>query len=61
MAPNSEEDGPRLTSVKDGIWGNHDDTNNKVSKDELKNSSWLKPPSCSLRIDFITKLRTSVA
>jgi hypothetical protein len=56
MAPNSEEDGPRLTSVKDGIWGNHDDTNNKVSKAELKNSSRLKKPSRARHSDFITKL-----
>jgi hypothetical protein len=35
MAPNSEEDGPRLTLVKDGVWSNHD-TENKVSKDEVK-------------------------
>jgi hypothetical protein len=38
MAPNSEEDGPRLTLVKDGVWSNHDDTENKVSKDEVKKS-----------------------
>jgi hypothetical protein len=42
MAPNSEEDGPRLTSEKDGIWGNHDDNNSKVSEDEVRNSSWPK-------------------
>ncbi|XP_069685806.1 titin homolog isoform X2 [Periplaneta americana] len=29
MAPNSEDDGPRLTSVKDGVWSSHDDTNSK--------------------------------
>lgn len=32
MAPNSEEEGPRLTSVKDGVWSSHDDSNSKVSE-----------------------------
>jgi hypothetical protein len=53
MAPNSEEDGPRLTSVKDGVWGNHDDTDSKVSKDEIRNSSRLNKPSRARRIGFI--------
>jgi len=37
MAPNSEEEGPRLTSVKDGVWSSHDDSNSKVSEAGARN------------------------
>jgi hypothetical protein len=42
MAPNSEEEGPRLTSVKDGIWSSHDDSNNKVSEADARHCPRLK-------------------
>jgi hypothetical protein len=37
MAPNSEEEGPRLTSVKDGVWSSHEDSNSKVSEAGARN------------------------
>jgi hypothetical protein len=37
MAPNSEEEGPRLTSVKDGVWSSQEDSNSKVSEAGARN------------------------
>ena len=53
MAPNSEEEGPRLTSVKDGIWNSHDDSNNKVSEGAAEPiavlTCWVAVDCCFVR------------
>jgi hypothetical protein len=49
MAPNSEEEGPRLTSVKDGIWNSHDDSNSKVSEGVAMLTRWVAVDCCFVR------------